>query len=429
MSVLLILLVAYLIGAIPFGYLIARMKGVDLFKVGSGNIGATNVGRVLGRKLGIFVFLLDFLKGALPVSVCTFLPESIQRELGPASTLKVLAGLFAFLGHLYPVYLGFRGGKGVATGAGTVAVLMPGPAAVAILVWLTVVATSLMVSLGSVAAVLGLSAARLLGTSAPFEGEAAPLTIFCLGGTFLVIFKHIGNLNRIVGGSESRWPNSPLWQNMSKAIHLLAVGLWFGSAVFFNFLAAPAMNQSFKQAIQAAPNDRTANLPITQGLEPEQKDALASALFGTAVGPVFPRFFAVQGLCCILAFITSLRWWTLPERVHRWRVAILFFGVVLVSVSWPLSQYVSELRLERYSLDPEVASAAKSGFVLWHLISLLLSAITALVTIFAMIFAAWLPATQGGSTTIKEASKPNGTMNHDIPSQAESAASESTNVR
>lgn len=428
MSVLPILLASYLVGAIPFGYLIARVKGVDLFKVGSGNIGATNVGRVLGRKFGILVFVLDFLKGALPVLACSMLPESTQTALGPASTLRVLAGLFAFLGHLYPVYLGFRGGKGVATGAGTVAILTPFPAAVAILVWLAVVGSSLMVSLGSVAAVFGLSAARLLGTPHPFQGEAAPLTIFCLGGTLLVIVKHLGNLNRIAAGTENRWPNSPLWQTMSKVIHVLAVGLWFGSAVFFNFLAAPAMNQSFKQAIQTAPNDRTANLPITQGLEPDQKDSLASALFGTAVGPVFPRFFAVQGLCCVLALITALRWWSLPERVHRWRVFLLVFGVILVGVGWPLSQHVAEIRLERYSLDPEVADAAKGGFVLWHLVSLFLSAITALVTIFAMIFAAWLPTNRYEPTSQPSAPSSNGT-DRDNKSQAGSLASESSNVR
>jgi glycerol-3-phosphate acyltransferase PlsY len=425
MSVLLVLLGAYLVGAIPFGYLIARSRGVDLFKAGSGNIGATNVGRVLGRKFGLLVFVLDFLKGALPVLACSLLPNSLRTSLDPASTLPVLVGLFAFLGHLYPVYLGFRGGKGVATGAGTVAVLIPFSAAVAILVWLTVTCSSLMVSLGSVAAVLALTTARLLGTSAPFEGEAAPLTLYCLGGTCLVIVKHLGNLNRIARGTESRWPNSPRWQIMSKAIHLLAVGLWFGSAIFFNFVAAPAMNQSFRQTVQTAPNDRTAHVDITRGLEPDQKDSLASALFGTAVGPLFPRFYAIQGLCCVLALITALRWWSLPERVHRWRVIVLAFGVVLVGVSWPLSEYVADLRLERYSLDLERAAAAKSAFVLWHLVSLFLSAITALVTIFAMIFAAWLPATQPEAFP----SNPPASLNGDGKLQAGPAASESAHVR
>src|SRR3954447_6458190 len=106
---LLALVVAYLIGAIPFGWLIARSRGIDIFHAGSGNIGATNVGRVLGRKFGLLVFVLDFLKGAVPVAVA-------KRFDAGADWLPVAAGLAAFVGHMFPVYLHFRGGKGVATG-------------------------------------------------------------------------------------------------------------------------------------------------------------------------------------------------------------------------------------------------------------------------------------------------------------------------
>src|SRR4029077_2795025 len=118
---------SYLLGAIPFGYLIARWRGVDIFKQGSGNIGATNVGRLLGRRFGILVFLLDFAKGALPVAAgfAIAAPDASAFAAWPRDTLPVLAGLAAFLGHLFPIYLRFRGGKGVATGAGVVAVLAP----------------------------------------------------------------------------------------------------------------------------------------------------------------------------------------------------------------------------------------------------------------------------------------------------------------
>src|SRR5947209_7857227 len=118
---------SYLVGAIPFGYLIGRARGVDIFEHGSGNIGATNVGRVLGRRFGILVFLLDFAKGALPVLMAARLCGLTELEV-PAQSLEVTAGLAAFLGHLFPVYLRFRGGKGVATGAGVVAMLLPVPA-------------------------------------------------------------------------------------------------------------------------------------------------------------------------------------------------------------------------------------------------------------------------------------------------------------
>src|SRR5262245_32944993 len=159
MTPALIAVASYLVGALPFGYLIGRLRGVDLFKAGSGNIGATNAARVLGREYGALVFVLDFLKGAVPVAVA----EPVARALDPAAlttldatdTLPVLAALFAFLGHLFPVYLGFRGGKGVATGAGAVAVLVPGPTALAVLVWVVVVLATQYVSLASVAAALG----------------------------------------------------------------------------------------------------------------------------------------------------------------------------------------------------------------------------------------------------------------------------------
>src|SRR3954469_12238656 len=101
-------LLAYVVGAVPFGYLVARLRGVDIFSAGSGNIGATNVGRVLGRKFGLLVFVLDFLKGAVPVAL-------VRAYLPAEPWAAVAAGLAAFVGHMFPVYLRFRGGKGVAT--------------------------------------------------------------------------------------------------------------------------------------------------------------------------------------------------------------------------------------------------------------------------------------------------------------------------
>src|SRR5262245_4602122 len=119
---------AYLVGGIPFGYLVGRWRGVDIFQHGSGNIVATNVGRVLGRSFGLLVFALDVANGAVPAFVALTVGNHIPaEELGglPRGIFGVGAGLAAFLGHLYPPYLHFRGGKGVATGAGVVAVLLP----------------------------------------------------------------------------------------------------------------------------------------------------------------------------------------------------------------------------------------------------------------------------------------------------------------
>src|SRR2546423_11989193 len=105
---LLTLFASYLLGAVPFGWLIARSRGVDILHAGSGNIGATNVGRVLGRGYGALVFLLDFAKGALPVLAAAALAPR-DDPAWPPQVFAVAAGLAAFLGHLFPVYLGFRG--------------------------------------------------------------------------------------------------------------------------------------------------------------------------------------------------------------------------------------------------------------------------------------------------------------------------------
>src|SRR6266446_5037895 len=117
--ILLTPLAGYLIGSIPFGYLVARSRGVDIFRHGSGNIGATNVGRVLGKRFGIFVFVLDFAKGAVPTGIARSVAGSAE------DLLPVAAALAAVIGHMFPVYLRFKGGKGVATGAGVVFVLLP----------------------------------------------------------------------------------------------------------------------------------------------------------------------------------------------------------------------------------------------------------------------------------------------------------------
>src|SRR5262249_25677299 len=153
-------LLSYLAGAVPFGYLVGRWRGVDIFARGSGNIGATNVGRVLGRRFGVLVLVLDALKGALPTLAAAALHRALRPALPPAP-LPIVAGVSAFLGHLFPVYIRFRGGKGVATGAGVVAVLLPLETLAALLTWLVVVCASRYVSLASLAAAWVLCVLRL----------------------------------------------------------------------------------------------------------------------------------------------------------------------------------------------------------------------------------------------------------------------------
>src|ERR1041385_8394048 len=108
----------YLLGAIPFGYLIAKIRGIDIRKAGSGNIGATNVVRVLGKQYGYLVFGLDFLKGFGAVKISMSMATAVQPEWGSPETFGIFAAVAAVIGHSFPVWLKFRGGKGVATSAG-----------------------------------------------------------------------------------------------------------------------------------------------------------------------------------------------------------------------------------------------------------------------------------------------------------------------
>lgn len=372
---------AYLVGGVPFGYLLGRVRGVDLFREGSGNIGATNVWRVLGAKFGVACFVLDFAKGAGPVAVAgAVLPGDDAVRTGAAA--------LAFLGHLFPVYLGFRGGKGVATGAGTIAVLVPGPAAVAVLAWVVVFVASRFVSLASIAAVVALSAARVV-TPDPFAGGSALVTAYCLAGSVLVAAKHRANVRRLVAGEEPKMGDWAMRATVVKMLHVLAVGLWFGGAGFFNFAAAPAIFASFEQVVNAGPSDRTAFTDITP--PGTDRKALASALAGSAVGPVFPKYFAMQAVCGGVSLVTAVTWWSVG-RWHRVRVGVIAFALLTVAVGWPISEEVSRLRLERFNPDQAVAAAAKAGFGPWHLASLGLSFVTVAAAGFALALAAKLPA-------------------------------------
>jgi acyl phosphate:glycerol-3-phosphate acyltransferase len=386
---LLALVGSYLVGAIPFGYLIARARGVDIFHAGSGNIGATNVGRVLGRKFGLLVFALDFAKGAGPVAMTSLLPAEAHEALGLPDALRVGAALCAFLGHIFPVYLGFRGGKGVATGAGTVFILVPGPATLAVLTWAAVVAVTRTVSLGSIAAAGMLCVARLLSVPDPFGRDAIVITCFCLAGTTLLILKHRANVRRLLNGTENRLEDKPMFGTLARAIHVVALGTWFGAAVMFNFISAPAIFEAFKDVVENAPSDRTAYQPLAPGASEEQKKQLASALAGSAVGPIFPKFFALQAVCGVLALITALGWWKEPGKVHRWRAIVTGLALATVVIGWPISEKVSALRVARFS--PESGDAARAAFAEWHLVSLGLSFVSVVLAGVALAMAAKMP--------------------------------------
>jgi acyl phosphate:glycerol-3-phosphate acyltransferase len=183
------LVVAYLIGSIPFGLIVTRLAGAgDVRQIGSGNIGATNVLRTGRKGLALATLALDILKGALPVWLA-------YRYLGP--DMAVVAGLGAVLGHCFPAWLKFKGGKGVATAAGVVIVLTPMVAVIAISVFVLVVLATRYVSLGSIVGTIAAApAAYLLGNV-----QAAELYLVL---ALIIVLKHAGNIRRLAQGNESR---------------------------------------------------------------------------------------------------------------------------------------------------------------------------------------------------------------------------------
>lgn len=188
------LLAAYLLGSIPTSFWVGRaVAGIDLREHGSKNLGATNLFRVLGWKYAIPVGMFDVLKGALPVLV-------IAPAVGSAPWVPVLLGATAVLGHVYSVFAGFRGGKGVATAAGTVAALAPLALLASAVVWSVVVWVSGYVSLGSIlGAVIFPVAAWLLQPGDRYTVAAGVI----LAG--LIVFTHRGNIRRLLQGTESRF--------------------------------------------------------------------------------------------------------------------------------------------------------------------------------------------------------------------------------
>lgn len=193
---------SYLLGSIPFGYLAGRLCGVDIRTKGSGNIGATNALRVLGKKWGYSVFLLDFLKAWLPVKLA--LGWGIALMVHPASAPGALAGLCALLGHSFPVWLGFKGGKGIASSAGVIVGLFSLPVFLICLgLWLLLFTVTRYVSVASIVAAAALPVT--VGTlyllhRADWLGLTVSIVM-----AFLAIWRHRSNIARLRAGTEPRF--------------------------------------------------------------------------------------------------------------------------------------------------------------------------------------------------------------------------------
>ena len=183
---------AYLIGSIPFGYLIGRMRGIDVRTVGSKNIGATNVYRTVGHKWGFLAFFCDFLKGFLPAFLALRLASDVSANL------PVCVGLACVIGHTLTVFMKFRGGKGVATAFGMMVALATVPALLAFAVFVVTVWLSHYISLGSMLAAAALAAlVWVFPCVLPMRIIAALVAVF-------VIYKHKSNIQRLVHGCENK---------------------------------------------------------------------------------------------------------------------------------------------------------------------------------------------------------------------------------
>jgi len=195
------LLAGYLLGSVPFGLLAARLKGVDIRKQGSGNIGATNVWRVCGWRYGLPVFALDVVKGIAAVLIARCL---VVRLGGDAAWTPIAAALACVLGHSFPVWLGFKGGKGVATSLGVFLGLMPLPSLVALVSWAVVFKMSGYVSLASIVAAVVLPAAAMAMQFTPWA-YGWPSAGFATFAGVLVIVRHRANIARLRAGTENRF--------------------------------------------------------------------------------------------------------------------------------------------------------------------------------------------------------------------------------
>jgi glycerol-3-phosphate acyltransferase PlsY len=190
METIAIVAVAYLVGSIPFAFLLSRRSGIDLRRVGSGNVGASNVLRTSGVRAAVLAVALDAAKGSVAVLMA--------QPLAAGPTTSMAAGLASILGHIYPFWLRFRGGKGVATAAGVFAVLTPSALGIAAGVFLVAVWISRYISVGSMAAAAALAIAALAGDAPGTIAFGAAVS------ALIVLHRHRANLARVIAGTERR---------------------------------------------------------------------------------------------------------------------------------------------------------------------------------------------------------------------------------
>ena len=205
LSIFIVIVVAYAVGSTPFGLVVARLvAGIDIRSQGSGNIGATNVGRTLGAKWGIAVLVLDALKGLLPALL---LPMFLQSsETNNAELLGVVSGISTIVGHMFPFWLGFRGGKGVATSLGVVLILAPWGSLAGLCGFALCVFMTRIIALASMIGALAFGVCQMIILApTPFASDHLTLALFSLAIPALIIIRHRSNIGRLLRGEEKKF--------------------------------------------------------------------------------------------------------------------------------------------------------------------------------------------------------------------------------
>lgn len=199
-----VLIGSYFVGSVPFGYLAGRLAGIDIRKVGSGNVGATNVVRVLGKRYGYPVFALDVSKGFAAVMISMLMAPGRPPEWNSPEIFGILAAISSVLGHLYPPWLKFKGGKGVATSAGALLALTPVATLIGVAIWIIVFSLTRYVSLASITAAVILPIVILvIGPHDRHNGKPLVYSSVCVAA--VVIWRHRSNLSRLIRGTEPRF--------------------------------------------------------------------------------------------------------------------------------------------------------------------------------------------------------------------------------
>jgi len=197
-------LITYLVGSFPTGYVVGCLRGIDVRKVGSGNVGATNVTRILGKHFGYPVFVIDFLKGLVAVLLAGAISHRCHFDSIASDFCAALGGIFSVVGHSFPVWLGFRGGKGVATSLGVIFGISWIAALIMAAVWVIIFKTTRYVSVASIAAAITLPVV-MIALFFLNQLKSPVLVYFSLCLAAIVVIRHRSNLSRLLSGTEPRF--------------------------------------------------------------------------------------------------------------------------------------------------------------------------------------------------------------------------------